>query len=138
MSRALVAVAATLLTFLVLDAIWISQVALPMFKEQLGPLLRDTPNVGAAVSFYAIYALGMLGLVVLPALHNGSMAEVAGRGALLGLTAYATFDLTNLAVLAPWSWSIAWPDMAWGTFVTAASCVAGFWAGRRLAREAPQ
>ena len=41
------------------------------------------------------------------------------RGAVLGLVAYGTYDLTNMATLKQWSVKITLIDMAWGSFVTA-------------------
>jgi uncharacterized membrane protein len=56
---------------------------------------------------------------------------VAARGALLGLVAYSTFDLTALAVLAGWSALVTVVDIAWGTFLTAATAgIAHAWASR--------
>ena len=38
--------------------------------------------------------------------------------------AYGTYDLSNMATLKTWSWSLTMIDMAWGAFATAlASCV---------------
>jgi len=45
--------------------------------------------------------------------------------ALLGLMAYGTYDLTNMATLKPWSWKLVGIDMAWGTIVTTLSALAG-------------
>ena len=44
---------------------------------------------------------------------------VALLGALLGLFAYATYDLTNLAVMKGFTTKIAIIDMVWGTVLTA-------------------
>jgi uncharacterized membrane protein len=68
-------------------------------------------------------------------IHAGAQASrsarVAGRGALLGLVAYSTFDLTALAVLAGWSALVTVVDIAWGTFLTAATAgIAHGWAAR--------
>ena len=43
------------------------------------------------------------------------------RGALFGLVAYATYDLTNLATLRGWSLPVTLVDIAWGAAVTALS-----------------
>ena len=50
----------------------------------------------------------------------------------LGLLAYATYDLTNLATIRDWPWQISVIDMAWGTTLNSIVAVAGFYAGRWL------
>jgi uncharacterized membrane protein len=42
-------------------------------------------------------------------------------GALLGLVAYGTYDLTNQATLKDWPWVVTLTDLAWGAFVTGAA-----------------
>jgi uncharacterized membrane protein len=56
---------------------------------------------------------------VSPALGSGRWLTALGLGALLGLMAYATYDLTNQATLKDWSWTVTIADLCWGTFVTA-------------------
>lgn len=75
-------------------------------------------------------------LAVAPSLREGSAKAAFWRGAMLGLTAYATFDLTNLAVLAGWNLTVSLVDMAWGTLATAIASLAGFAAGRLVGRNA--
>ncbi len=54
-------------------------------------------------------------------------------GALFGLFAYATYDLTNLAVVRDWPVTLSFVDMAWGTFASAVASAAGAWAMRWFA-----
>lgn len=132
---------ASLVTFLVLDAAWLSLVAVELFQRQLGPILRPSPMVGAIAAFYVIYACGLVMLAVHPALVQGSSRGAAWRGAVLGLTAYATFDLTNLAVIERWSLALAVADMAWGVTATTLSALAGYamgrWTAARRSARAP-
>jgi uncharacterized membrane protein len=55
-------------------------------------------------------------------------------GALLGLVAYGTYDLTNQATLKTWSTTITLADMAWGSVLTALAASAGYLAASRLTR----
>lgn len=119
---------ATLSAFVVLDAVWIFLVAGPFFKSQLGPLLRMEPNLAAAAFFYVVYAAGLVVLVVAPALQARSAVSAAWRGGALGLTAYATFDLTNLAILERWTLAVAVVDMTWGTLGSSIAALLGFYA----------
>ena len=63
---------------------------------------------------------------------RGSITRAAGRGALLGLVAYATYDLTNQATLAIWSPRVTAFDLAWGTTLTALASLIGRAALNRL------
>ena len=116
----------TLAVFLGLDAAWLWLVAMELFQSQLGTILRPEPLLGAAIAFYLIYSLGIVVLAVRPALAARAPAIAAGRGAMLGLVAYATFDLTNLAVIRGWTLQLAVVDMAWGIAATAAAALAGY------------
>jgi uncharacterized membrane protein len=137
--RTIAGYAATLIVFLVIDAIWLATVAVEMFRQSLGPILRDQPNWGAALTFYLIYAGGIYELAVRPGAASASWTTAARNGGILGLTAYATFDLTNLTIISGWTPGLAVVDIAWGTVVTTIAAVAGYGAETRLAlRDAPR
>lgn len=119
---------ATLIVLVVLDAIWLKMVMGSIFKTELGDLALPSPRVLPAVFFYVMYALGVVVFVVLPNSLSSSPSTWQSAflvGALFGLIAFGTYDLTNMATLKAWSWKLASIDMAWGTFVTAASAAAG-------------
>jgi len=84
--------------------------------------MADKPNLPAAGLFYMIYIVGLVVFVVQPAVQKESIMFAATRGALFGLVAYATFDLTSLAVLKDWPVKITVIDLIWGTLLTAAVC----------------
>ncbi len=124
--------AATLVAFLLMDAAWLALVAIDMFRDTLGPILRAQPNVGAIAAFYPIYAAGLYALAVRPGETQRSWRAAATNGALVGLTAYATFDLTNLAIISGWTPLLAIVDMAWGTVVSAIAAAVGYAAEARM------
>lgn len=130
-----IAFTASLLTFIVLDAAWLILVGIGQFQAQIGSILRPQPDLGAAAAFYATYAVGLMLLAVRPALQQRSLGCAATNGAVLGLTAYATFDLTSLAVIKGWTWELALLDMAWGTALSCAAAASGYWAGMRADRR---
>lgn len=116
---------ATLATFVALDAGWLSLVAIELFRHYLGPILREQPNAAAAIAFYGIYAAGLYVLAVRPSAIERSYRAAASYGAMVGLTAYATFDLTNLAIINGWTLTLALLDLAWGTAASAVAAAAG-------------
>ena len=67
-----------------------------------------------------------------PALKSEQWTSALLWGALFGLFAYGTYDLTNLATLRNWTLKVALLDMAWGTFVTAMAAAAGCAVAARL------
>ncbi len=109
--------AAAALFMLVLDLGWIGFVGAPAYAL-LGPLQRPTPYWPAAVLFYAMYLGAILVHAALPA---ASVAQAARRGAGLGFVAYATYELTNWAVIAGWPALLVPIDLGWGVFLTAAT-----------------
>lgn len=120
----------TLLAFLLIDAIWLGVITRGYYAEQIGHLMRESPNFLAAGGFYLIYVAGIVILAVTPAISAESWRVAAALGAVLGLVAYGTYDMTNLAVMRDWPVAMTVIDMAWGTGLTAAAAVAGFFAAR--------
>lgn len=125
-----VAYIATAVIFLGLDAIWLSQIALGMYRQELGSLLLEKPNLAIAAAFYLLYVAGIVVLAVIPSLGDGGWVKALLLGAVLGLVAYGTYDITNLATLKGWSPRLAVIDIAWGTALTAVSATIGWWAVR--------
>lgn len=109
----------SLLTFLAIDAVWISQVATPWMKKTTPHLMSPNPNIYAAIAFYLLYIFTLLYLFVLPAISQKiGYQTLAFQSFLFGFTAYATYDLTNLAVMKGYPPSMAIADMIWGGFLT--------------------
>ncbi len=116
----------TLLSFLAIDATWLTFVAGGVFKSEVGALLRAEPNGPAAVAFYLLYPIGLVALAIAPAVQARSLAQALWKGALLGLCAYATFDLTNLAILTGWTTRVSLFDTSWGTVCSAVASAIGY------------
>jgi uncharacterized membrane protein len=123
---------ASAVTFLALDALWLGVVAQKMYQREFGPLLLEKPNMAAAAVFYALYLVGIVFFAVKPALEAGSWSRALIHGALFGLIAYATYDLTNLATLKGFPFKVVIPDLAWGAFVTSAAAIAGYAAASKF------
>jgi uncharacterized membrane protein len=132
MTRYLTAYAVMLVLFPALDFVWIGTLARGLYHAEIGPLLAPTPNLGAAIAFYAIYAAGVLIFAVAPGLERGEWRRVLGMAALFGIVAYATYDLTNLATLKGFTTKLGLVDMAWGTTMTAIVASLGFLVAERL------
>jgi uncharacterized membrane protein len=106
-------------TFFVVDIVWLGLVARGFYRDQLGDLLRSDTNWLAAVAFYLLFVAGLVILVIEPAVATGSLGQAVSKGALFGLVAYATYDLTNLATLRGWPLPMTLVDLAWGAALAA-------------------
>jgi uncharacterized membrane protein len=111
---------ATFVVMAVLDGAWLLGVARSFYRTHLGFLMADTPNWVAAGAFYLIYAVGVTVFATQPGIDDANALTAAWRGALFGLVAYATYDLTNMATLRGWPTIVTIVDLAWGTFLSAA------------------
>ncbi len=118
--------------FFAIDLVWLGVVARDFYREHLGHLMRHDVVWGAAALFYALYLTGILVFAVLPGLEAGSLARTVGLGAFFGLVAYATFDLTAMALLRDFPLKVVVVDLAWGTVLTGTVAAAGWGIGRWL------
>ncbi len=131
--RFIFAFAAAAAAMLTLDAIWLSTMAERLYRPELGDLLADQFRPYPAFVFYALYLFGVVYFAVAPALRKDGWRIAALNGALFGLVAYGTYDLTNQATLRHWPVILTILDMVWGSFISAAAAVAGYAAGRTRA-----
>lgn len=104
---------------LVIDLLWIGIVANRFYRDSLGELFAPNVNWIAALIFYAIFIAALTFFAIMPALEGGDVWKAVMLGAFLGFTAYATYDLTNLAVVRNWPVFMSIVDMVWGTVMSA-------------------
>lgn len=113
--------AGALVSMLILDSVWLRSMYEPLYKKNIGHLLADSVSYGPAIFFYAFYIFGLTFLVLYPAAtSNASVGSTILRGAIFGMTAYATYDLTSQAVLKNWPTSVTVIDIIWGTVLSGA------------------
>jgi len=136
MIRTTIAVVAASLIMVVVDLIWLGVFAFDFYNENLGNLRAEQTNWMAAGMFYFQYIAVVVFFGALPA---KSIKDAAGRGALLGWFAYATYELTNWAVIEAWPPGLVAIDIAWGvvltTIVTSAAHAAYNWGGWTPAQD---
>lgn len=128
-----VAYLATGLVFLAIDAVWLALSVQRLYRPLMGDMLLDGVRLAPAALFYLLYVAGIVVFAVAPALSGDRWITAASLGALLGLIAYATYDLSNLATLRNWPLAVTIADLCWGTFLTALSATAGFLITRAVA-----
>ncbi len=124
--NAIIAFCATLVPLVALDALWIMVIAKKFYAQHMGFLFSTSINITPVLFFYPLYALAVLVLAVMPAVASASWVEALYRGALLGLAAYAAYDLTNQATIAGWPTVMTLVDIGWGMCVTALTSVIAY------------
>ena len=112
---------ASLVIFLAIDMVWLRLIAKNTYAAEMGALIRPDVNLPAALVFYLLYAAGLTYFAVLPALEGRAILQALALGAGLGLVAYGTYDLTNLAVVNGFGTKIALIDLVWGTVLSGVS-----------------
>ena len=134
MGKLVIAYVAALIVMLALDFVWLRAVGPSLYRETLGDLLLSEdsfPYLPPAIAFYVLYVAGIVYFAVKPAIREGHLGKAILNGALFGLFAYATYDLTNYATLRIWTLQITLMDMAWGAFLSSVGASAGYLAVRK-------
>ncbi len=117
-----------LVSFLVLDGLWLGLVAKNFNLRQLREIGRiengtfELQYLPAALA-YLLMALAVAAFARLTWAGDPPYGHTFAWGALLGLVVFGVFDLTNLAILKNYPLAFALVDMAWGTFAFGAVSV---------------
>ncbi len=123
---------AALVTVLLCDGVWLGLIARDLYAREMAGLMATDVRLLPAALFYFGYPAGLV-LLALPdaSARVSRLLPAAARGALIGLMAYGTYDLTNLAVVRGWSPLIAVVDLAWGVCISTLAATAAAAAARR-------
>ena len=120
------AFAATGTTMFALDLLWLGVVAKGFYTKYMGTLLRPDVKWLPALLFYFLYVSAVVVFVVMPAAERRSLGRALGLGAFFGLAAYATYDLTSLALIRDFPLIVVLVDLAWGIVLTTVAASAGY------------
>ena len=123
MKRFAIVYLCTLVILLPLDLVFLGAVGKKLFADNVGDMTLANPRIAPAIIFYVLYLAGVVIFVIGGAPANWT--HNLQYGALFGLFCYATFELTNMALLKHWEWAVVVPDVAWGAVLTAASAAIG-------------
>lgn len=117
----------TLIIMLVIDIIWLSIVAKPIYQQGIGHLMALQPNLAFASLFYLIYVFGLTKQAIAPYSLTKGIKNTFLAGSSFGFFVYASYDLTNLALLKDWPLGLSLLDITWGTLLSGVSAAAGKW-----------
>ena len=124
--------ALTVPVFFIIDLIWLGVVAKGFYQKNLKFILSPNVNWTAAIIFYLMYIAGLLIFAVVPGVAKDSLRHAALWGALFGFFTYATYDLTNLALLKDWPLNIVIVDILWGVVLCTIVATLSFYIAKWL------
>lgn len=109
---------------LCIDIFWL------MFRQQYHDTLfysiqksKLSVNYIAAVLVYVTLAIALFyGSVT----YSRDSFEAGKRGALIGFIMYVFYDLTNMATLANYTWTMVFTDSIWGMVLSAIAATIGY------------
>ncbi len=122
----------TVPVFFVIDLIWLGVVAKGFYRRHLDFILSPDVNWPAAIIFYLIYIIGIIVFAVVPAIDRGSLTHALLWGGLYGFFTYATYDLTNMALIKGWPLKIVIVDILWGVVLCVVVAGSSFGISRLL------
>jgi len=111
--------------FVLIDFVWVKLTS-RFYQQRLHGLLRTKPNLWAASTFYALYIFGVTCFVPMAIWSSRGIWLAMLSGAVFGMVAYATYDLTNLATLKKWSVKVTVIDVLWGAIATSLAATITF------------
>jgi uncharacterized membrane protein len=130
--KLIIVYASSLFLFLVVDFIWLGWVAQSFYHRHLGELLSQRVNWPAAIAFYLIFIVGLMIFCIVPALNRASLIRALVLGGLFGFFTYATYELTNYALIRKWPGALVPVDIAWGVALCAIVSAGGYLVGSWL------
>ena len=134
MLRFLPAYLAIIVLMFVLDIVWLSMIAQPLYQQGIGHLMAAKPNFLFAALFYMVYVCGLVWFALMPNRHHRGLKNTFAAAAIFGFCVYASYDLTNLALLKDWPLSLSIIDITWGTMLSGVSAAFGKWVFNRMNR----
>lgn len=113
-----------LVVTLAFDAVWLGTMVPKFYRPRLSALFQVETHYVPAAIFYLLFAAGLTVFVLSPAIGGGyGIGKIFLLGALFGLVAYGTYDLTNHATIAGWPLALTVVDMVWGSVMSGVSSV---------------
>ncbi len=108
-----------IITFILLDYIWLARIAKDFYLSNLASHVTITN--GSLVPYLPavplVYLVGIGAVWVFILSWVTDLRQAALYGAALGFFMYAFYDLTNIATLRDYSWSLTIVDIIWGTIL---------------------
>jgi uncharacterized membrane protein len=124
MPKLIVTYLASMVWMFILDLIWLSQLAQPMYQQGIGHLMAKQANLLYAGIFYTVFVFGLIWYAIRPYRQQAGVKPSILAGAMYGFFIYASYEFTNLALLRDWPLGMSLIDIGWGVLLSGAT--AGF------------
>jgi uncharacterized membrane protein len=109
--------ATVVVVMLVLDGVWLT--ANNPYHRSTFAAIQGKPLSIRFLPAALIYIIMVAAVWFFAVEPSHSWVDAAGRGALIGLSMYGVYDMTNYATLSNYPLFFAVSDMMWGTFLCA-------------------
>ena len=110
---------------IILDALQIF--ANQKFHATLFKNVQKSPLKVRIIPAILVYVLMPFAVTYFVILQSKSIKDAGLKGALLGLTIFGVYDLTNLATLDGWTIEMAIRDILWGIIMFTITSVVGYY-----------
>jgi uncharacterized membrane protein len=110
---------------IILDALQIF--ANQKFHATLFKNVQKSPLKVRIIPAILVYVLMPFAVTYFAILQSKSIKDAGLKGALLGLTIFGVYDLTNLATLDGWTIEMAIRDILWGIIMFTITSVVGYY-----------
>lgn len=125
---------AGIISFVILDYIWLAKVAKNLYLTSLKEhtVVKDGALVPYLPAIPLVYIVAVIAIWTFVLSRVSTLSDAALYGALLGFFMYGFYDLTNLATLKDYPWSLTIVDTLWGTFLVSIVTVIMFLAKSKM------
>lgn len=103
-----------LITFLLLDKLWLGVIAYEFYQRELDFLLGPEFKLAPALLLYTLMTTAAFVFAVRPDIHDQPLHGTIWRAAFLGFVTYAAYDLTNQTTIENWPVIVTVVDTLWG------------------------
>ena len=121
-----------LIFFLIVDSIVIIKFMNPMFRSNIGEVMKEDINFAIAGIFYLFYVVGIYWFGTYTGLKANSILIGVASAAFLGLLAYGTYEITNFVVIKGWTPKMVIIDVIWGGFLSGMTALVGILVNRLI------
>lgn len=132
MKKLIILYVITILTFVLIDALWIGLVARPLYDQYMGQLLLTNFRWLPAIIFYLMFVFGLVVFVLKPAINDKNFPLTLQRALLYGLVTYGTYALTSYITIDGFSLMIVVTDILWGITLTTLTTMITYYIYRRF------
>jgi uncharacterized membrane protein len=115
------------ITFGLMDALWLGVIARSLYKDQLGALMRPQPHWWMTACVYLLMVAGFVWFVFPQVQMTRSLLQALQYGARFGVILYGVYECTNYATLAEWPFKLVIIDTIWGGLLYAVASAAVFY-----------